>query len=195
VCIWISLCSLRLVEQLRVLQVRSDNRTQFFKAQNIQIKTNHVCTTATTENALYFQNGTHGNHKFVSLFRYNISSAFHGGKPVVPTAAEHHVKLIFYTIIPTINTVYYYASITDPVGRTAFIEETARKTVKLREFNPFCKLGKDQKEWWNICVHLALTGVAEPGLSNCGGNHKEGIRLVLGSFTLNSDTMNLNSLH
>jgi hypothetical protein len=89
-----------------------------------------VCTTANIENVLYFQNGVHGNHKFVSLFQYNISRAFHGGKQVVPTAAGHHVKLIFYATIPTSNTMYYYASITDPVGRTAFIEETARKNCK-----------------------------------------------------------------
>jgi hypothetical protein len=118
-----------------------------------------VCTTATTENSLYFQNGIHGNHKFVSHFQYNISSAFHGGKPVVPTAAEHHVKLIFYTIIPTNSTMYYYASITDPVGRTAFIEETARKTVKMREFNSFCKLGKDQKDSLSLVEHLCPSSV------------------------------------
>jgi hypothetical protein len=155
VCIWIGLCSLRLVEQLRFLQVRSDNRTQFFKVQNIQIKTKHVCTTATTDNALYFQNGIHGNHKFVSHFQYNISWAFHAGKPVVPTTAGHHVKLIFYTIIPTNSTMYYYASSTDPVGRTAFIEETARKTVKLREVNSFCKLGKDRKGSLSFVEHVS----------------------------------------
>jgi len=50
---------------------------------------------------------------------------------VVPTAAGHHVKFVFYTIIPTSNTMHHYASITDPFGRTAFIEETARKKKKL----------------------------------------------------------------
>jgi len=70
VCIWINLYILRLVEQLTFLQVRSDNRTRFFK---VQIKTYHVCITATTENAQYVQNGIHGNHKFDSQFQYNIS--------------------------------------------------------------------------------------------------------------------------
>ena len=49
---------------------------------------------------------------------------------MVPTAAGHHAKLIVYTVIPTSKTMNCYASITDPVGQTAFIEETERKTSK-----------------------------------------------------------------
>jgi hypothetical protein len=44
------------------------------------------------------------------------------------------------------NVISYYVRITDPVGLTAFIEEIARKTRKPREFNSFCKLGKDSKD-------------------------------------------------
>jgi hypothetical protein len=97
--------------------------------------------------------------------------------------------------------MYYYASITDPVGRTAFIEEIARKkTVKLRQFNSFCKLGKDRKDSLSLVEHLCPPRVkwccrGRTIFRNRGGNHNEGIWLVLGRFTLNSDTINLNSLH
>jgi hypothetical protein len=102
VCTWINLCSLRFVEQLTLLQLRSDKRTQFCNVQNIHIKTYHVSTTATTEVVLYFQNGIQGNQKIVSHFQYYISWASHCGNPVVPKAAGHHVK--FYAFIQTSNT-------------------------------------------------------------------------------------------
>ena len=53
----------------------------------------------------------------------------------------------------------YYASITDAVGRTAVTEETARKTVKLREFISFCKLGKDRKDSISLVEHLCPPSV------------------------------------
>jgi hypothetical protein len=90
----------------------------------------------------------------------------------------------------------YYARITDPVGLTTFIEETARKIIQLREFNSFCKLGKESKDSLSLAEHLCPPSVnwrCRDGriFRNCGDNHDEGIRLVLGRFALNSDKIKL----